>query len=61
MKASAAELRETARCLRAAQRRMAGWAKHGHSASAIAVAESAIDSTITRLEILAEMMERSDA
>ena len=52
-----AELRDAVRCLRAAQRRVDGWAKHGHSASALAVAESAIDSTITRLEILAEKVE----
>jgi hypothetical protein len=40
---------------------MDGWAKHGHSASALAVAESALDSTITRLDVLAEKMDAADA
>lgn len=61
MKPTATELRDMARCLRADRRRMDGWAKHGHSASALAVAESALDSTITRLDVLAEKMDAADA
>jgi hypothetical protein len=57
MTSLAAELRDAARCLRAAQRRVEGWAKSGHTASALGTAEAAIDSTITRLEVMAKKAE----
>jgi len=53
-----AELRSLRNALQKAKNRVIGWTNSGHMASAIGTAEGAIEGAITRLDVMANRIEK---